>query len=71
MPEIAVDPTVCADGDVAVSVVFEPSMMHPDEIVVEIEDATGRKETFEVQSPSSAAGVDDLLQRLPAKPPRP
>jgi eukaryotic-like serine/threonine-protein kinase len=67
---IAVEPTVCTD-DVPISVVLEPSMLRPDEIMVEFSDATGRRETFEVQSPSSAAGVDDLLKKLPAKPPRP
>jgi serine/threonine protein kinase len=69
--QAAVEPTVCLD-DQPISVIFDPSSAsRPDEIVVEISDSTGRQETYEIQSPSSAAEVDDLLKKLPAKPPRP
>jgi serine/threonine protein kinase len=70
LPDGAVEPTVSLD-DVAVSVIFEPSETHPHEITVEISDSTGRRDTFELQSPSSTAAVDDLLKKLPNKPPRP
>jgi len=80
-PEISRPARDDLDDEVPVSVVFEPSLSRPDEIMVEIADGRGRRETYELQTDSSAVGIDDLLgmasatvvsgpgaQKPPAKP---